>query len=185
MFGFTKRGVITAATLALLSGTAAYASNVHFKPPNSQPAFTDGGLILSATGTLAGLGNGDVLVDLTAEANPTGTCTNPGGGTQPPGQNPAPVQVTGSQAIPDSQIKNGTVSFNVVTNPPVTPVVGAPDCPNPQWREDITDMAFTSAVIAIRQGAMPPPVVLTASCQFTSPTTNGSVPKGNVTCVIQ
>src|SRR5215831_11575885 len=104
MFAFTRRGLLTAtATLALL-GTAAYASNVHFKPPNSQPAFTDGGLILSASGTLAGLGNGDVLVDLTAEANPTGTCTNPAGQTQPPGQNPAPVQVTGSQAIPQSQI---------------------------------------------------------------------------------
>ena len=187
MFEFPKKAMVTAAVLALLSGTAAYASSVHLKPPNSSPAFTDQGLTLQATGTLAGLGNGDILVQLTALANPTGSCANPSGtGQQPPGHNPAPVTVTGSQAIPDSQIKNGTVSFRVTTNPPVTPIPGAPDCPNAQWTEEITDMSFTNATIEVEQGAgVPPPVVLAVICTFSPATADGKVPAATVTCVSQ
>jgi hypothetical protein len=144
---FTIKRVIPGAALVLLLGTTAYASSVHLKPPNSSPSFTDLGLDLRATGTLAGLGNGDILVNLTAQANATATCTNPSGtGQQPPGQNPARVTVSGSQAIPDSQIKNGTVSFRVTTSDPTTPIPGAPGCPNSSWTEDITDLSFTSGV---------------------------------------
>jgi len=184
MSSFANRRVISAAGLVLLLGTTAYASNVHLKPPNSSPAFTDLGLDLRATGTLAGLGNGDILVNLVAQANATATCSNPSGTThQPPGQNPAPVTVSGSQAIPDSEIKNGTVSFRVTTNPPVTPIAGAPGCPNSSWTEDITDLSFTSASITVQQGAgMPPPVVLTVNCTFSSPTKDGPVPSSTVTC---
>ena len=38
-----------------------------------------------------------------------------------------------------------------VTGPPATPIAGAPDCPNPQWTEAITDVAFTSATIRLFQ----------------------------------
>jgi len=176
--------VTPVATVILLLGTAAYASNVHLKPPNSSPAFNDGGLFLTTTGTLAGLGNGDVLVNLTAQANATATCTNPSGTThQPPGQNPAPVTVSGTEAIPDSEIKNGTVSFRVTTNAPQTPITGAPGCPNSSWTEDITDLSFTSANITVQQGAgMPPPVVLSVTCTFTPATKDGPVPSGTVSC---
>lgn len=172
---------IATATLVLLLGTAAYASSVHLKPPNQDPRFTDQGLTLNVAGNLAGLGNGDVLIFLSASAQPTGTCTNPGSGAhQPAGQNPAEVQVTGSQAIPASEIKNGNVSFNVTTNPPVTPVPSAPDCPNSNWIETITDMAFTSAIIRVEQP--PGTVVLTVSCTFSAPTTGGAVSDASVTC---
>ncbi len=172
--------LVVAAAFVLSAGPAV-ASNVHLKGgPNAEPSFTDNGLTLTAAGNLAGLGNGDVRVTLNATANPTASCTNPAGQTQPPGQNPASVNVTGSESIPAPEIKNGTTPFSVTTNPPVTPVVGAPDCPNPQWTEAITDMRFTSATIIVEQ-----PVgttVLTVSCTFSSPTTNGPVPGGNVTC---
>ena len=46
--------------------------------------------------------------------------------------------LTGSQAIPEDEIKNGTTPFSVMTVAPETPIAGAPDCPNPQWTEDIT-----------------------------------------------
>ena len=117
-----------------LTATAALASNVHLKPPNSAPSFTDNGLTLTASGALAGLGNGDVLVTLTAQADVTSTCTNPAGATQPPGQNPAPISVSGSEAIPAGEIKNGTTPFSVVTAAPATPIAGAPDRPNPIGR---------------------------------------------------
>ena len=158
------------------------ASSVHLKGgSHSEPGFADGGLTLATAGALAGLGNGDVLVTLTAVGNPVATCTNPGSDThQPPGQNPAPATVTGSQAIPESEVKNGNTPFSVTTNGPVTPIPGAPDCPNPQWIEDITDMQFTSATITVEQ-----PVgttVLTVSCSFSPPTSDGSIPRSDVSC---
>lgn len=130
----------------------ALAANVHFKHGSPTFAVLGSGADkqLNATGTLAGLGNGDIVVTITATADPTATCTN-GGQHQAPGQNPAPVTLTGTQAIPESQFKNGNVGFNVTTAKVVTPVAGAPDCPNSNWTEDIIDLTFTDATITVYQ----------------------------------
>ena len=122
-------------------------------------------------------GAGDWLTRNAAAA--TSTCTNQGG-NQAPGQNPAEVTVSGSQSIPASEIKNGNVPFDVTTEPPVTPIPGAPGCPNPNWRQYITDLSFTTATITVEQP--PGTLVLTVSCTFSEPTTNGAVPRGNVIC---
>jgi hypothetical protein len=151
-------------------------------PTNSNPAFTDGGLVLSATAKTAGLGNFDVVVNMTAVADATATCTNPAGATKPPGQNPAPVTTAGSQIIPAGSIKNGTVTFNVTTLPPVTPIPGAPGCPNSQWTEDITDLSFTTATITVSQNDL---VELTVACAFDPATANGDVPNRTVSCSSQ
>ena len=171
---------IAGITLVLLVGTAAYASSVHLKPPKSSPTFNDQGLVLQAMGALAGLGQEDVVIFLTATADVTAVCVN-GGQHAAPGQNPAPITVTGSEAIPASQIKNGNVAFDVTTKAPTTPIAGAPDCPNPNWTENITDLAFTSATIKVEQPA--PTVVLTVMCSFAPPTANGVVPTGDVACM--
>ena len=173
----------TVAALVLFFGATAFASNVHLKPPNSKPSFTDLGLQLRATGALAGLGNEDLVINLSATADVTSTCTNPAGANQPSGQNPAPITVSGSQAIPAGEIKNGAVSFRVTTQLPTTPIAGAPDCPNANWTEDITDLAFTTATITVEQPA--PTVVLTVLCTFAPATKNGPVPTGNVSCTVQ
>lgn len=170
-----------AAAAALLVATSAAAQNVHLKPPNRDPSFTDLGIVLQAAGNLAGLGFGDVVVALTAQAAVTATCTNQGG-NQAPGQNPAPITVTGVQQIPATEIKNGNTPFLVVTEAPVTPIAGAPDCPNANWTESIEDLSFTSALIVVQQNGQ---VVLEVSCTFSDPTSNGSVPAGDVSCVVQ
>jgi hypothetical protein len=165
---------LTATTLAL-------AASVHLKPPNRNPTFADNVLILNAAGAIAGLGNGDVVVGLTAQADVKSTCTNQGGNVAP-GQNPAPLTVTGAQIIPEDELKNGTTPFNVSTQAPVTPIAGAPGCPNPTWTESIDDLAFTSGVITVEQPAGV--LVLTVSCKFSPPTGNGAVPATSVSCTV-
>ena len=173
-----------AVVLPFLMASQAAADSVHLKGgANAEPSFTDLGLQLAAAGALSGLGNGDVVIGLSAQANVTSTCTNQGG-NQAPGQNPASLTVTGSEAIPADEIKNGTVGFALTTNAPQTPIPDAPGCPNPNWRQDITGLAFTSATITVQQ----PPVsdvLLTVVCTFASPTNDGAVPKGDVSCTQQ
>ena len=168
--------------------TPAFASSVHFKGDHSVPSFTDNTgtpnpLTLTTSGAISGLGFGDVNVTITATAQPTATCGNPGTKlTQAPGQNPALVTVSGSVGIPASEVKNGNVAFSVTTSPPTNPIPGAPECPNSSWTETITDLAFVSATVTVQQP--PGTVVLTASCSFSPPTTGGPVPSGNVSCTV-
>jgi hypothetical protein len=169
---------------------AASAQNPHLRNnvrPN--PAFIDNGLTLEATVAYAGLGNFDTLQVLDARGNPTAVCTNPSGKQQPPGQNPAEADVTGATPVAAGDIKNGNVTISTETDPPVTPILGAPDCPGRNWTETITDMAFTSATITLFQDVNadddfddPGELVLTVNCTFNSPTSNGVVPASNYSC---
>src|SRR5262245_31702821 len=120
-----------------LAAGPALATSAHLKGKNPV-LFTDNGLTLSTTASYAGLGNFDTLQNVSATAQPTADCVNPGSGEhRPPGQNPAQANVTGSTAVPAGDIKNGNVSITTTTNPPATPIAGAPDCPNSQWTENI------------------------------------------------
>ncbi len=179
------RRIFTAAVIGLVAiGVAAPAgaASVHLKGgAHAEPTFTDNILTLEAAGELAGLGEGDVLVKLAATGDPVADCVNPGSGEhRPPGQQPAEVTLTGEQAIPESELKNGNTPFDVETDAPETPIAGAPGCPNSNWIENIIDVAFTSATITVEQPAGT--VVLTVTCTFSEPTSNGEVPASNVNC---
>jgi hypothetical protein len=176
-------GLLFALSLVVLLTAPAAAASVHLKGgKNAEPSFTDNGLTLSVSGELAGLGEGDVLITLLATGDPTATCQNPGSGEHfPPGQNPAPVTLTGTEAIPESEIKNGTTPFGPIeTEAPESPVTEAPDCPNTQWIEEITDVSFTSATIIVEQPEGT--VVLTVECTFDPATSDGEVPASDVEC---
>ena len=128
-------------------------AKVHLKGgKKALPVFTDLGIVLNASGALAGLGNEDVVITLDAEADVVAVCQNQGG-NQAPGQNPAPINVSGAESIPADRIENGNLSFSVTTVAPETPIPGAPDCPNPNWDEFIEDLIFTSATITVEQPA--------------------------------
>ncbi len=58
-----KKGILLLFLVLALSVVPLYASSVHLKGgKNAEPSFVDNGLSLSASGELAGLGFGDVLV---------------------------------------------------------------------------------------------------------------------------
>jgi hypothetical protein len=145
----------------------------------SAPKFEDLGLMLKGGAAVSGLGNYDVDISLSAVGQPLSTCTNPSGATQPPGQNPAEVTLSGSQHVNAADIKNGNLSFSLQTGAPDPIVAGAPGCPNKQWTQEITDVTFSSATITVKQNGA---TVLNLSCTFSPSTANGAVPAGNVTC---
>ena len=94
-----RRFVTTACVVSVLVSIApaALAANVHFK---KNPTFTDLGTTLKVSGALAGLGNKDVTITLTATGTADDiTCTNKGGNVAP-GQNKPKVTTLGQTSVP-------------------------------------------------------------------------------------
>jgi hypothetical protein len=133
--------LLLVAVAVLGTATGASAANPHFV---KGPTVTDNGTTLTVTGSVAGLGNEDVRVVVTATGTAVVDCRNPGGNIAP-GQRKT-VDVSGEQVITD--VKNGRINFNVTTVEPAAP---ADSCPNSQWTSILRDVEFTDADVAIYQ----------------------------------
>ena len=143
-----------AVTAMAFGTTQAIAANPHFI---GSPTVTDNGSSLTLSGSVAGLGNEDVLVVVTATGTVDIECTNPAGNVAP-GQRKI-VDLTGSTIIEDP--KNGRIWFSVTTAEPETDgaflnVNGrwVKVCPNRQWTAAVTDVTFTQATVEIYQPAV-------------------------------
>jgi hypothetical protein len=147
-----RLGIIAVLSLMALALAAvpAFAASPHFV---GTPTLTDNGTTLTASGSIAGLGNQDIDVVLTASGRATVTCTNPAGKVAP-GQTKS-VTVTGSEQ--DIAVKNGRANFTVTTAEPVAPQNA---CPNAKWTPTVTNVRFTSATITVFQPAGSGNVVL-------------------------
>lgn len=113
--------LIATLMLGLLLTPAVSAANPHFVD-GPDVTIDDGALV--ATGSIAGLGNEDVTINV--EGTATLTCENRGGHT-PPGQTET---VSGTQTIEDP--KNGRVDFSVVTGE-VSDTCPGPMEPTVEW----------------------------------------------------
>jgi hypothetical protein len=146
------------ATLMLFTAGAASAASPHFKH-GGQPTCTITGSGSSRTvvcsASLAGLGNGDLTVNVTVGGFAVYQCQNQGGNIAP-GQNKVLVgPQTVPTTIPSSAIKNGNVTFT--TNPntltaPATVSGAAAGCPNSNWTGVNPTLTITSITMTIAQG---------------------------------
>ena len=146
---YTKKSIAGIIASLAIGIVAVYAASVHFK--NGPPQFTDNGTTLTTCGALAGLGNEDVTITVSARRSGSTLCINPGGNAAP-GQNKVAVSTSVSQTIDASKIKNGNVSF-CQTTPAPGPVTGKEaGCPNDNWVAPIDDVEFSSATVTVVQG---------------------------------
>jgi len=133
--------------VASMSTLVVWADSPHYR---KGPSVVDNGFTATATGTLTGLGNGDVIVTLSFP-NATGTtvCSNKGG-NQAAGQNPATPAATSGNVLIDNP-KNGNLSFTVTTAVPPNPSSADAGCPNGNWTAAFDNITFGNGTLTIQQ----------------------------------
>ncbi|HEX2090034.1 MAG TPA: hypothetical protein VHI54_08955 [Actinomycetota bacterium] len=165
------RRILIVAILAL--GTAVFvaptvsAQGEHFTK-RGVPVCTDIGTQLRCTGELAGLGNEDLEIVVSADALVQANCVNPGG-NEAPGQNKVLREASGTTTIPGSAIKNGRARFTTTTDPVQAPTAEEAGCPNPNWSTRVVAVRFSNVVVTISQGGE-----LLFTCTAASIPENGS-----------
>jgi hypothetical protein len=138
------------AVAALAFAPAAMAAKVHFKKP--APTFVkNADFSVTASGTLTGLGNGDIRVIINATGTGGALCQNPGGQDKVPGQNPVAVNVSGQTDIPNNQVTNGNVGFSVTSAAPTQPTTEQAGCPGDNWSVVGFNVTYTSVTITVLQ----------------------------------
>lgn len=158
-----RRLLTTLATIAVVTllvvPTVAGASP-HFKhggEPVCSVELSGSSATVVCSGSLAGLGNDDLVIVSTISGFALYTCQNHGG-AQAPGQNKV---LQGPQSvptvIPSGEIKNGNVSFttnpNTLTADPTVSAAVA-GCPNDNWTGVDPTLSITSIMLTISQGGV-------------------------------
>ena len=165
-----------------LTASPALAQNPHFKR-NGEPVCTvtvsGGSATTNCSGALAGLGNEDLLLELTTSGTAVYQCQNQGGNTAP-GQNRVLIGPSVTPVlIPSDEIKNGNLAFSIANTltAPATVTGAEAGCPNPNWTGVNPVATVTAVTLEIEQ-----PV---GTVIFTCTASNSSGLSGRVplTCV--
>jgi hypothetical protein len=176
------RRLIIPVIVLLVAGTtaaAALAASPHFKKGGSPTCTISGGGTSSTsttcTGSLTGLGGGDVLLETTVSGFAVYQCQN-GGGNIAPGQNRVLVgPSTTPTTIPGSEVKNGNLTFTTqpaTLSAPSTVSGSAAGCPNSNWTGVNPQLTLTSITLKISQGGQ-----LLFTCTASNPNgLSGTVP---------
>jgi hypothetical protein len=145
--------MILSFVLAAALASVAWAANPHFRRGGT-PTCQDTGTLLVCSGKLAGLGNADLVIDLSSNAEASFACGNPGRRShQAPGINKVPFTATGSETVSADEIKNGNATFTVFApqTPPSIPS-SAEICPNGNWTTvTLSGIDFSDITLTITQ----------------------------------
>jgi len=158
------RRIIIPLIVLLVAGTtaaAALGASPHFKHGGTPTCTISGGGTSSTsttcTGSLTGLGGGDVEIDTTVSGFAVYQCQN-GGGNTAPGQNRVLVgPSTTPTNISGNEIKNGNLTFT--TQPAAlaassTVSGSAAGCPNANWTGVNPQLTLTDITLKIYQGGL-------------------------------
>jgi hypothetical protein len=176
-----RRFIIPLIVLLVAGTTAAAAlgASPHFKKGGSPTCTISGGGTSSTsttcTGSITGLGGGDVEIDTTVSGFAIYQCQN-GGGQIAPGQNRVLVgPSTTPTTIPGSEVKNGNLTFTTqpaALSAPSTVSGSAAGCPNANWTGVNPQLTLTNITLKIFQGGQ-----LLFTCTASNPNgLSGTVP---------
>jgi hypothetical protein len=170
-----RTSILTFLVVGVLALTAsvAVAASPHFKR-NGEPVCTITGpstsQTVTCTGTLAGLGNADLGLDLSVNGFALYQCQNQGGNTAPGQNRVLEGPATSSSVIPANQIKNGNLTFTTVPGATLTAdatVSGAAaGCPNGNWTGVNPTLTVTDITLVISQP--PGTTILTCTASNTA-----------------
>jgi hypothetical protein len=136
--------------------------NPHFV---GEPSFFLNGNTVTATGSIAGLGNTDIDLQLLVTGTQTVQCENPGGNIAP-GQT---QELDASSTLTGVRPEQGRVNFDISTT-----LVGQTEqqlrdaraCPNPRWTPLPGDVEVTGATLNVYQPSGSGILILTRSASF-------------------
>lgn len=156
----TMLAVLTAVALVLFTAIPALAASPHFKR-GGEPTCTITGSGTSQTvvcsGSLAGLGNENLLIESTVSGFALYQCQNRGGNIAPGQNRVLEGPQTEPTLIPSDAIKNGNVSFrtngNTLTADPTVSGAAA-GCPSGNWTGVNPTLTITSIDLDISQGGV-------------------------------
>lgn len=170
---------------SLLFATPAFAAGEHFThggvPTCTITAVvtaTDTSQSVVCTGELAGLGNADLVLNLSTSGFAVYQCQNKGGNIAP-GQNKVLVgPATSTTTIPANAIKNGRTTFTTnaaLLSASLTTSAAVAGCPNSNWIGINPVVTVTSITLTISQTS------LLFTCTASDP--NGLTGTVTLTCV--
>ena len=141
--------IVCATPLALL------AANPHYRKGGKPTCALNsaGDAVVCSTGSVTGLGGGDVFITVNVSATAGTFCQNPGNGSKVPGQNPATGSGSGGGVVPGGAVKNGNATLPALTVEinMTTPTADEAGCPNSNWTVSLGPISG-SGTYAVAQG---------------------------------